>query len=166
MKTTATLAMMMVFAAAGPTDGPRVKKIEGDSAYVGVRADAFVVMEAAETNLPVCEKSLGQAEKDLGQAQAHVDEPHAAAKALERQKKDLEDHITRLEHVVQRYEDYTNTLNQLAEHNKTSVVDQLGAGWEEVDGSVGLFAGYVLGTGTCVGMAYVFNQPAFGGNAP
>ena len=166
MKMMTTLTMMMVFAASGPTDGPRVKKIEGDSAYVGVRADAFVTMEAAETNLPVCEKSLGQAEKDLGLAQAHVDEQHAAAKALERQKKDLEDHITRLEHVIKRYEDYTDVLNQIGEHNQPGVVDQLGRGWEEVDGAVGLFAGYVLGTGTCVGMAYVFNQPAFGGQAP
>ena len=160
------VTLMMTLLAAGAADGPRVKKIEGDSAYVAVRVDAFKVMEAAETNLPVCEKSLGQAEKDLGLAQVHVDELHAAAKALERQKKDLEDHVTRLEQVIKRYEDYTNTLVQLSEHGGPGVVDQLGRGWEEVDGAVGLFAGYVLGTGTCVGMAYVFNQPAFGGSAP
>lgn len=162
MKFALTLMTMTLLAA----DSPRVKKIEGDDAYVAVRADAFVVMEAAETNLPVCEKSLSQAQTDLGKAQAHVDELHAAAKALERQKKDLNDHITRLEHVIKRYEDYTNTLNQLAEHNNPSVVDQLGDGWEEVDGTVGLVSGWAVGTLQCIGLAYVFNQPAFGGNAP
>lgn len=158
----ATMTMM----AAAPADGPRVKKIEGDDAYVAVRVDAFVTMEAAETNLPICEKSLSQAQVDLGQAQAHVDELHAAAKALEGQKKDLEDHITRLENVIKRYEDYTNTLVQLQEHNKQSVVDQLGDGWEEVDGTVGLVSGWAVGTLQCIGLAYVFNQPAFGGAAP
>ncbi len=162
----ATTLIAMTLLAAQPADAPRVKKIEGDDAYVAVRVDAFVAMEAAETNLPICEKSLGQAQKDLGAAQAHVDELHAAAKALEQQKQDLEAHITRLESVIKRYEDYTNTLVQLAEHNDPSVVDQIGDGWEEVDGTVGLVAGWTVGTLQCVGLAYVFNQPAFGGNAP
>lgn len=144
------MALILIAMLAATPAGPRVKKIYDDEDYVAVRVDAFMAMEAAETNLPICEKSLSQAQKDLGQAQAHVDELHAAAKALEQQKKDLEAHITRLESLVKIYENKSDRI-----------VDQIGQGWEEVDGTVGLVAGWAVGTGQCIGLAYVFNQPAF-----
>jgi hypothetical protein len=137
-----------------------------DDNYVAVRKDVFETLNLSDINLPKCEVKLADAQRDLALGQININELHSAAKALEGQKRDLELHIERLGAVIKRYEDYTAAVVAVSEQTKPGLADQLFSGWEEVDGSVGLFAGYALGTGTCVGMAYVFNQPAFGGNAP
>ena len=124
-----------------------------------VRKDVLSTVNASHKNLPACEDGLVAAQSDLTQAKTDLTQAKADLIALQKaaieqraviaeykaQKRVLEGHITKLEGIV---------------CPDPSVGDQIVQAWEEVDGVVGIGAGYVLGTGMCVGMAYVFNQPA------
>jgi hypothetical protein len=118
-----------------------------------VRKDVLKKLNASDKNLPSCEAGLTQAQADLVQAktdlialQKAAIEQRAVIAEYKAQKQVLEGHITKLEGIV---------------CPEPTVGDQIAQGWEEVDGVVGLGAGYALGTGMCIGIAYVFNQPAF-----
>jgi len=118
-----------------------------------VRKDVVSQLNADHKNLPVCEASLTQAQLDLTQAkkdllalQKAAIEQRAAIAELKAQKQVLEGHITKLEGIV---------------CPEPTVGDQIAQTWESMDGVVGMGAGYAFGMGTCIGVAYVFNQPAF-----
>jgi len=118
-----------------------------------VRKDVLAQLNADHKNLPLCEEGLKQAQVDLTQAQADLlalkkaaEEQQVAIAKLKAQKEILERHITKLEGLT---------------CPEPTVGDQIAQTWESVDGSVGMAAGYALGTGMCIGMAWVFNQPDF-----
>lgn len=118
---------------------PRVKRIDGDDEYVAVRTDAFMAMEAAEANLPACETSLAEAQE--------------LADAFRERDRALTAHIAELDAYIA----------ELDASPEPTAVDDVIAGWEQVDGLVGLGAGWGLGTAQCLSLAWVFNRSAFGG---
>lgn len=110
--------------------------VPGEPGFVIVPDEMFVVLNAAEGNLEICEKSLTIAATTLVEAQANIDELHLAAITLQQQVKILQG------------------------MPGPTVGDQATRAWEEVDGVAGLLAGWAVGTGQCIGLAWVFNQPA------
>jgi len=157
------LALVSLLAVAADTPPPALAVdstcVDYADSHTLVRKDVLSELTAAKKNLPVCEDALQQAQQDLQKAKAELLQAEKDLKALrdaaleqraaiaeyKAQKQVLEGHITKLEGLT---------------CPEPTVADQLVAGWEEVDGFVGVGAGYVLGTGMCVGMAYIFNQPA------
>lgn len=127
--------------------GPAVKAVDDDG-YVPVRADVFRAMNLAEENLPKCEASLAGSEAEIVRGQAAVDDMTTTIARLRAHNKELNDHITYLEGVIKT-------------DREPDVVDRIGAGWEAVDGTAGLFTGWGVGTVQCLGILYVLNQPAF-----
>ncbi len=146
---TRMMTVLMAVMVTGPADGPPTKSV--DSHYTAVRKDVLEKMNLSDINLPLCEQKLGEAQTELQSAQTNVDELKAAADSLQAQKRALEDHVQRLELIIARYEVMGGP----------SVGDQFVRGWEKVDGVVGIGFGYALGTGMCMGTAWVFNQPEF-----
>lgn len=122
---------------------PPAKPLDDD--YVAVRKDVFQKLEAADANLPVCEQALARAQEQLQAAQLNINDIKAAGDELQRQKKVLDAHVQNLESIITGYTDENAFV----------------AGWEEVDGVLGIGLGYVIGTGQCIGLAWVFNQPGF-----
>lgn len=149
------LVSLLVVAADAPPPALAVDSTCVDYAetHTLVRKDVLSKLDASDQNLPACEKSLTQAQVDLTQAKTDLlalkkaaDEQQVAIAKLKAQKEILERHITKLEGLT---------------CPEPTVGDQLAQGWEAVDGSVGMAAGYALGTGMCIGIAWVFNQPDF-----
>ena len=161
---TLALALLLPLAAAS---GDPVVAITDDTVcqdyqedYRLVRKDVLAQLSADRDNLKTCEPALQgaqgelkQAEVDLKQAKEDLEKLHAAAleqraaiAELKAQKKVLEGHITKLEGMT---------------CPDPSLGDQFVQGWESVDGVVGMGTGYVIGMGTCIGVAWVFNQPQF-----
>ncbi len=99
--------------------------------------------------------NLTGAKADLRKLQAANDKLREQVGQLNAQKATLQKHIENLE-------TYTR-LVQAHQCPEPNVADQLAQSWDNVDGTIGIGAGFLLGTGTCIGMAYVFNQPDFGG---
>ena len=160
MRSLAILALMMIT----PTDVPAALAVDAQcldhaDTHLLVRRDVMETLDKAHTKLGICEPALAVAQDDLGRLQSHITAVEGVVDAHVRQRELLQQHITGLESLITRQNDYIRTLEE-------SRAGMLAEGWESVDGMVGLGSGYVLGTATCVGMAWVFNQPQFGGNAP
>lgn len=161
MRTLVLLSLAMIAPAddrppAAPVDATCV---DYKDTHVLVRRDVLTELDKSHTKLGLCEQSLSRAQTDMRKLDAHVDSLDSVIGRHESQQKILQEHITHLEHVIQRQNDYITTL----ESARPGFWE---GAWENVDGMVGLGAGYALGTATCVGMAWVFNQPQFGGDAP
>lgn len=153
------LALMFVTGAtlAGP-ESPAALPVAKDcfehrETHTLVRMDVLATLNASDKNLALCEPALDQAQTDLTRAKADLlslqkaaIEQRAVIAEYKAQKRVLEAHITKLEGIV---------------CPEPTLGDQLAQGWENVDGVVGIGAGYALGTSMCIGLAYVFNQPAF-----
>lgn len=132
-------ASVLLTLAAGPDDGPPVKDKPGP--YVEVRRDVLDQLNLSDLNLPKCESALKKSGEELLAAADDIKKLREAVKALEKQKQELEAYATQLE--------------------AAKDPSRIKKGWETVDGSLGLGIGWALGTAQCVGLAYVFNQPAF-----
>jgi septal ring factor EnvC (AmiA/AmiB activator) len=157
----ALIALLSVSSAPGDAVAPvQDDCLEYRNDYRLIRKDVLSQLSADSDNLASCEpllqgaqEELQQAELDLKQAKKDLEalqeaalEQRAAIAELRAQKQVLEGHISNLEGMT---------------CPEPTVGDQIVQGWEEVDAPVGLFAGYAIGMGTCIGVAYVFNQPAF-----
>jgi len=103
--------------------------------YTLVRDDVLEALNVADRNIGACEMALAGAQEDIRAAAAGAEALKAAAMELEAQKSELQDRVRGMETGV----------------------------WEDYDWALGMTAGYALGTGMCVGLAWVFNQPEFGG---
>ena len=118
-----------------------------------VRNDVVTQLNADHKNISVCENSLSDAQKSLRSLksdaellQRTVQDQRAIIAEYKAQKRVLESYIEKLES---------------ASCPEPGLLTGLRQSWEEVDGLVALGGGYALGTGMCIGLAYVFNQPAF-----
>ena len=155
------MASLLMLAADAPPAALAVDSTCVDYAetHTLVRKDVLAQLNTSDKNLPECEDNLAAAQADLIPAKSDLKQARSDLIALQKaaieqraviaeykaQKRVLEGHITKLEGIV---------------CPEPTVGDQIVQGWEEVDGFVGVGAGYVLGTGMCVGMAWVFNQPS------
>jgi hypothetical protein len=134
------LTFAALLAATGPDNGPPTKVV--DEHYTAVRKDVLAQMNVADINLPKCESALAGAQVELKKAAVQLDEMERAAQTLQAQKMLLEAHVTTLETLIARQRsDFSDV-------------------WEQVDGPLGLAVGWGVGTAQCVGLAWVFNQPA------
>lgn len=141
-----------------PADTPPARAVAKDcyqhrAEYTLVRKDVLATLNASDKNLPVCEEGLRQAQDDLTQAKADLIalqkaaiELRANVAELKAHKRVLEGHITKLEGMT---------------CPETTWADKIAKGWDNIDGVVGIGTGYALGTGMCIGIAWVFNQPDF-----
>ena len=127
-----------------------------ESTHTLVRSDVLENLNRSDLTLPRCEQSLSEAQynlqtakNDLRKMQATALEYSSAIATLKAQKDILTRHIQKLESMT---------------CPEANISEQIVRTWEEVDGVAGIGLGYGLGVGTCVGMAWVFNQPDFGGN--
>lgn len=161
LKTIAVLTMPFLLAADLPQAAIKVDRTcyaYADS-HTLVRNDVLGKLQTANQNLPLCESILDQAQEDLTSAkeqllQAEKDlkalheaamEQRAVIAELKAQNAVLNEHITKLEALT---------------CPEPTIGDQFVRGWEEVDATVSLASGYAVGVGMCVGLAWVFNQPA------
>jgi hypothetical protein len=134
------LTFAALLAATGPDNGPPTKPV--DEHYTAVRKDVLAQMNVADINLPKCEAALKDAQAELKKAAVQLDEMERAAQTLQAQKMLLEAHVTTLETMLQRQQ------------------SQFADVWDQIDGPLGLAVGWGVGTAQCVGLAWVFNQPA------
>jgi DNA-binding transcriptional MerR regulator len=156
MRTIALLALLATANAPGDAvvpieKGMNMVKYQAD--YKLVRKDVIRSLDADSRNLKACEESLEKAQETLTSAkndiqalQAAAQEQRAMIAELKAQKRVLENHITKLEKIT---------------CPEPTVGDQITETWENVDGMAGLVGGYAAGTGMCVALAWVFNQPDF-----
>lgn len=136
----AVIAMLL---AAAADDRPPAMDAAVDG-YTAVRDDVLAELNAAHDKLPACEQALIGAQDDLMVVKADSVAARAAVDQLRASVGDHRQHIEYLESVIKDLrKDVSPTL------------------WEDVDATLGVAGGYALGAGMCVGMAWVFNQPAF-----
>lgn len=137
MKLTPLMALMVIASqpAAVPVDARTCGSYAGE--YTLVRNDVLVGLNDAEKSLPRAEDSLRQAQEDLRSLRA-------AALELQSQKAVLQDHVTRLESVIEQQ-------RQVCEPRAGDVIAQA---WEWGDAPLA----FVAGAGMCVGLAWGLNQ--------
>lgn len=123
--------------------GPPAKALPDDDGYTAVRDDVLATLNAESKLLGECQGELRAAQDDVRRQTAVARDYQTAVAELRRQKAELVE--------------YARLVRDLAP------APDGGWGWEDIDGSVGLGTGYVLGTAQCLGLAWAFNQPAFGG---
>lgn len=139
------LVAAFIIAAAGvDADDDRPPAYVVDSDYTAVRNDVLSRLNAADDKLPACEAALNAAQSDVVALKADGD---AARAAVDQLRASVDDHRRHIEY-----------LQSVVESLRASSTPSL---WEDVDGALGVAGGYALGTGMCVGLAWVFNQPAF-----
>lgn len=125
--------------------GPPAKGLPDDDGYTAVRDDVLTRLNTESKLLGECQTALRAGQDDVRRQTAVARDYERAVAELRRQKAEL------LEHA--------QALRELA-----ATADDDGSwSWEDIDGGVGLGTGYVLGTAQCLGLAWAFNQPAFGG---
>jgi len=105
--------------------------------HVLIRNDVADTLNKDSLKLESCTAHLKGAQDDLAKLQAHVES---------------------LEGIIQIYKDREDVLTKHVEELRADPT------WiEDYDGPTGLLLGWSVGMGQCIGLAWVFNQPAFGG---
>lgn len=161
MRLLALLSLLPLASTVGPAALPVDSTCaEHADSYTLVRKDVVSELTSSQKNLPVCEDKLRVAQDDLTAAQEALKQAKADLIAL--QKAALEQRAAIAEYKAQRQvlEAHITKLEGMSCPDPT-IGDQFVQGWEEVDGLVGMGTGYAIGMGTCIGVAWVFNQPDF-----
>lgn len=157
------LLTLLPFLLAADTDQAAVAVdsdcMEYSATHTLVRNDVLSQLKADRDNLKTAKPLLDQAQKDLQAAKAELLQAEKDLKAQEKALKEFEVAVAKYKANQDILNRHITKLEGMTCPDPT-IGDQLARGWEEVDGVVGIGAGYVLGTGMCVGMAWVFNQPA------
>ena len=138
---------IIILALTAQTAGPPTKPLDQD--YTAVRQDVLAQLNLSDLNLPVCEKSLVMAQGELERAQINIDDLKKAADELQTQKRVLEDHVLKLESLLAHHE------------TRDTAAATMVRGWEQVDAPLACAACWAMGTGQCVGLAWIFNQNGF-----
>jgi len=158
MMTRTVLALLTALALPSSDQVPAAMPVDRDCAshaatHVLVRKDVIGKLDAADVNLPRCEAGLVKAQGDLEDARSDLLALHSAAleqraaiAELTAQKRVLEGYVAKLEATL---------------CPEPTISNQIVEAWDRVDGSVGIASGYALGTGMCIALAWVFNQPSF-----
>ena len=152
------LFLMVMLASAKAQNDPPALAVDSTceqyaDTHTLVRNDVVKQLNSDHKKLPVCEEHLSSAQKSLTSLKADAQalkkatqEQRAVIAEYKAQKRVLESYIKKLES---------------ANCPEPSVLSDIRESWEQVDGMVALGGGYALGTGMCIGLAYVFNQPSF-----
>lgn len=112
--------------------------------------------------LPPCEAMLESSQETLKQAKADIRKLQAANEKLRGQVAELNAQKKALNTHIEKMNVYIDKV-QATQCPEQTVADQAAEAWDHVDGTAGIIVGFAAGTGMCIGMAYVFNQPDFGG---
>lgn len=144
----AALALLMTLAADAP---PALVKVDATcrnyaDTHVLVRNDVWDRVDKSDRKLELCEPALQTAQADLKKLSDHADEMRRAVDELQRQKRVLEDHVTKLESVI--------AQQQAVCAIQPRISDVAGDVWEWADAPLAFGAG----AGMCVGIAFALHQ--------